>query len=488
VCKTRKRRAGVHDFARPRDDETLHEEINALTRRNDALDPAGGPAANQSAGTDLMSARAPAGDAGSAKRSTTAFIDDPVSAYTRVRAQTCKLCEPLEIEDYGLQSMTEASPVKWHLAHTTWFFETFVLGARGREHEPFDAQFGYLFNSYYETVGRMHPRPQRGLLSRPTVARVRAYREHVDAQLMTRLARGALDDEMLRVVELGLHHEQQHQELILTDLKHGFSCNSLRPAYRLDAPTTTEGAEVPELRWIDHPGGVARIGHQADAFAFDNEGPPHRVFVEPFGLASRLVTCGEYLAFMADGGYARPELWLADGWDAVRRHGWQAPLYWERTAEDEPWRLFTLHGVRDVDPNEPVVHVSLYEADAFARWTGFRLPSEAEWEVTCRGRPIRGNFVEREQLHPVAAVGDGDLLQAWGDTWEWTGSAYAPYPAYRAPAGALGEYNGKFMSSQIVLRGGSCVTPRDHMRVTYRNFFHPSARWQFSGIRLARDR
>jgi ergothioneine biosynthesis protein EgtB len=429
-----------------------------------------------------MSVGVPAGGAESPPSSEVAFRDDPVAAYAGVRAQTVSLCDPLEVEDYGLQSMPEASPTKWHLAHTTWFFETFVLAA-----VPFNEHFGYLFNSYYETVGRMHPRPARGILSRPTVREVQAYRTHVDDEMLALLARGELDDARLRTVELGLHHEQQHQELILTDLAHAFWQNPLRPVYRERSPSTRTGACAPPRGWIDHPGGVARIGHEGEGFAFDNEGPPHRVFVEPFGLASRLVTCGEYLEFMADGGYERPELWLSDGWDAVREHGWTAPLYWEREAPNARWRIFTLHGMRELDREEPVTHVSLYEADAFARWTGFRLPTEAEWEVTCAGRPIEGNFVESGQLHPAPAHGDTDLLQSWGDAWEWTGSAYAPYPAYRAPGGALGEYNGKFMSSQVVLRGGSCVTPRSHMRATYRNFFHPSARWQFSGVRLARD-
>jgi ergothioneine biosynthesis protein EgtB len=434
-----------------------------------------------------MSLGAPAGSAVSAPGSDVAFRDDPVAAYDRVRAQTCSLCEPLEIEDYGLQSMTEASPPKWHLAHTTWFFETFLLSAGGRGIPAFDERFGFLFNSYYETVGRMHPRSARGILSRPTVAEVRAYRAHVDEKMRELLEGGELDDASLDVVELGLHHEQQHQELLLTDLAHAFWHNPLRPAYRRASAETPPRDAVPPMRWADHPGGVARIGHEGEGFAFDNEGPPHRVFVEPFGLASRLVTCGEYLEFMADGGYERPELWLSDGWDAVRERGWNAPLYWEREGPTGPWRIFTLHGMRELDRDEPVTHVSLYEADAYARWTSFRLPTEAEWEVTCARRPVAGNFLEDDRLHPAPARGDDDLLQAWGDVWEWTGSAYAPYPAYRAPAGALGEYNGKFMSSQVVLRGGSCVTPRSHIRATYRNFFHPSARWQFSGIRLARD-
>jgi ergothioneine biosynthesis protein EgtB len=297
------------------------------------------------------------------------------------------------------------------------------------------------------------------------------------------LERGTLGEEQLRNVELGLHHEQQHQELILTDLKHGFSCNPMKPAYR--SRPHQAGTETPPVQWIEHPGGVARIGHQGSSFSFDNEGPSHRVFLEPHALASRLVTCGEYLEFMADGGYKRPELWLSKGWERLQTEGWSAPLYWEQ--RDGRWTIFTLDGVRDLDRHEPVCHVSLYEADAYARWTGFRLPTEFEWEVACAPLPVEGNFLETQSLHPRPAQPHQGLAQGFGDVWEWTGSAYAPYPAYRAPQGALGEYNGKFMCSQTVLRGGSCATAKSHARATYRNFFYPEDRWQFSGLRLARD-
>jgi ergothioneine biosynthesis protein EgtB len=441
--------------------------------------------------------------AGNEAASFEAFSVDPVATFDRVRSQTLALCRPLEVEDYGLQSMPEASPPKWHIAHTTWFFETFLLAQADPRYRPFHDAFGYLFNSYYETVGRMHPRPQRGILTRPTLAAVRAYREAVDRRVTALLGAGALSNDELSVVELGLHHEQQHQELILTDIKHGFWSNPLRPAYRPSLPKPLTGS-TPALEWVDVPGGVARVGHVGEGFAFDNETPSHRVFIEPFALASRLITCGEYLEFMADGGYERPELWLSEGWEAVRSLGWIAPLYWERAVTGAPWSIFTLEGMRDLDPNEPVVHLSYFEADAYARWTGFRLPIEAEWEVACRDRPVTGNFLESDALHVAPPIGSQErndaataagttsnrapiLSQAYGDAWEWTSSAYAPYRGYRVPAGALGEYNGKFMSGQMVLRGGSCASPRSHLRPTYRNFFPPHARWQFSGIRLARD-
>lgn len=411
------------------------------------------------------------------------FASDPLAAYGRVRQTSGRICAPLERDDYGLQSMESASPPKWHLAHTTWFFETFVLAAADPAYKVFHERFGYLFNSYYETVGQMHPRPLRGLLSRPTVTDVYRYREHVDEHLQRRLEDGQLSPELLEVLELGLHHEQQHQELLLTDLKHAFSLNSLLPAYRRDPHARSR--ECAEARWVDHSGGVAGIGAPDNTFSFDNEGPRHRVFLEPFGLQSRLITCGEYLEFMADGGYERADLWLSNGWAEVQQRGWRAPLYWHDN--DGQWQIFTLDGLRDVDPHEPVCHVSLYEADAYARWTGYRLPTEFEWEISFRERPRSGNDLESGVLHPRAASTETGLLQGFGDTWEWTGSAYAAYPAYRAPKGALGEYNGKFMCSQVVLRGGSCVTPGGHIRPSYRNFFYPQDRWQFSGIRLARD-
>ncbi len=400
--------------------------------------------------------------------------------YRQVRRGTERLCEPLSGEDCQVQSMDDASPTKWHLAHTSWFFETFVLEQSVAGYQPFHADFRVLFNSYYQSVGRQHPRPRRGLLSRPTLDEVFAYRGHVDAQVLALVEgeRGVDTD----VVELGLQHEQQHQELILTDVKHLLSCNPLRPAYR-DCPRPPV-SETAALRWQAFDEGVQWVGHDGRGFAFDNEQPRHRVFIEAFELATRLVTCGEFLAFIEDGGYERPELWLSDGWNAVQARGWDAPLYWQRG--DGAWQVMTLSGVRCVRVDEPVCHVSLYEADAFARWAGARLPREAEWEMVAAGAVIDGNFVESGWLHPTPAA-DAGLTQLFGDVWEWTQSAYAPYPGYRPPAGAFGEYNGKFMCNQLVLRGGSCVTPRDHVRATYRNFFPPDARWQFTGIRLARD-
>lgn len=402
--------------------------------------------------------------------------------YRRIRAQTEALCELLEIEDFGLQSMPDCSPPKWHLAHTTWFFETFILETHVKGYQPFHTQFGYLFNSYYESVGRMHPRPQRGLLSRPTVREIYQYRAYVDDAMTRLLERELLAPDQLDVVDLGLHHEQQHQELFFTDLKHGFGHNPLRPRYQAIARTPQTTA-TPRT-WIDHHGGVAGIGHRGSGFAFDNEGPRHRVFLEPFGLSSRLVTNGEYIEFINDQGYQRADLWLSQGWSRVQSEGWNAPLYWER--RDGEWWHFTLGGMQPVAPQEPVCHVSLYEAEAFAAWTGYRLPTEFEWEVLANQTCTGDNFLETGVLHPRPARQNG-LTQMLGDVWEWTRSAYAPYPAYRAPAGALGEYNGKFMCSQSVLRGGSCVTPHSHIRTTYRNFFYPADRWQFSGIRLARD-
>ncbi len=405
--------------------------------------------------------------------------------YQTVRAFTDELASPLSPEDACVQSMPDASPAKWHLAHTTWFFETFVLAGAVADFRPFHPQFGYLFNSYYESVGRMHPRPQRGLLTRPSLAEVKAYRTHVDGYMTELLATGRLTAEQLAVVEVGLHHEQQHQELLLTDIKHGFSCNPLAPEYRTGAAVAAM-AEAPPLRMLDHDGGVVQIGHDGSGFSFDNERPRHDALVHPFSLASRLVTCGEFMAFMADEGYARPELWLSAGFDTVRTQGWKAPLYWQW--KDNHWRQFTLHGMRVVDPATPVTHVSLYEADAYARWKGMRLPTEFEWELAAAPLPVEGNFVETGALHPVAATSSTGPTQAFGDAWEWTGSAYAPYPGFAPLSGALGEYNGKFMCNQLVLRGGSCATPRSHARATYRNFFPPDARWQFSGIRLAKDR
>ena len=407
--------------------------------------------------------------------------------FQAVRDESPKLASPLSAEDQQVQSMPDVSPTKWHLAHITWFFETFLLQPNLEGYQPFDPVFGYLFNSYYEAVGERHPRPQRGLLSRPSLEHVLAYRAHVD-EAMGRLIGEADEASWVQVeplLELGLHHEQQHQELILMDIKHVFWTNPLLPAY---APAPAEPARAgaaPALEWLDFDGGLIEIGHDGSGFAFDNEGPRHKVWIEPYRLASRLATCGEYLAFIEDGGYRRPELWLSDGWAAVGREGWTCPLYW-KPAEDGGWEIFTLSGPRPLDPAEPVSHLSSYEADAFARWSGARLPTEEEWEAAAVAVSPTGNLAGRRLYHPRPASGGG-LRQMIGDLWEWTMSPYVAYPRYRPPEGAVGEYNGKFMSGQMVLRGGAAVTPEDHVRITYRNFFPPAARWAFSGVRLAAD-
>jgi ergothioneine biosynthesis protein EgtB len=408
--------------------------------------------------------------------------------YRDVRRCTEELCAGLEVDDFGVQSMPDASPTKWHLAHTSWFFETFVLAASIPDYRPFHPRFGYLFNSYYNAVGERQPRDRRGVLSRPTVREVFAYRAQVDQQ-MAGLLDGATNELLGRIettVELGLHHEQQHQELMLTDIKHVFASNPLRPVYRERPPSS--GGPAGPLCWKPFPPGVRCIGHGGAGFAFDNESPLHRVYVEGFQLASRPATNGDYLAFIEDGGYARPELWLSDGWIVSGRDGWTAPLYWER--QDGRWRQMTLAGMVPVDEAEPVCHLSYYEADAFARWNGARLPTEAEWEVAAALTVGLGSFLEDGQLHPRPLLPgeEGELGRMLGDVWEWTASPYVAYPGYRPAAGALGEYNGKFMCNQLVLRGGSCVTPVSHIRRTYRNFFPPEARWQFSGVRLAKDR
>ena len=406
--------------------------------------------------------------------------------YRHVRSETEVLAAPLQPEDQTIQSMPDVSPTKWHRAHVTWFFETFLLRPHLPGYRPYDPAFSYLFNSYYEQVGERHPRPERGLLSRPNAEEVGRYRAHVDAA-MTRLIEGAgprQSQEIAPLVELGLNHEQQHQELLLMDIKHVFSCNPLKPAYR--EPGRPRRGSIPPLAWKSFPGGVVEIGHDGGGFAFDNEGPRHRTFLEPFRLAARPVTNGEWVEFIEDGGYRRPELWLSDGWSTVKSEGWEAPLYW--SAAEGGWSIFTLSGARALDLREPVVHVSYYEADAFARWAGYRLPTEAEWEVAASGCAMRGNFAESAVYHPVPAqAGDEGLVQMFGDVWEWTMSPYSPYPRFRAQAGAVGEYNGKFMVNQIVLRGGCCATSSDHMRPTYRNFFYPHQRWAFAGLRLAAD-
>jgi ergothioneine biosynthesis protein EgtB len=410
-----------------------------------------------------------------------------VNRYQQVRQLTENLCQPLETEDYVIQAMPDVSPPKWHLAHTSWFFETFVLSAACPDYRALHSSYAYLFNSYYVAAGERYSRPNRGLLSRPTVEEVYRYRAYVDQHMSAFLEalHGEQFDTWAPIVELGLHHEQQHQELLLTDLKYNFACNPLRPTY-VSRQRPPRPQRVSALQWLSLAEGVYRIGHDGRGFAFDNESPPHRSFVEPFQLASRLITNGEYLAFMADGGYARPELWLSMGWDTVQRQGWQAPLYWEQ--QDGSWWMMTLAGMQPVEEAEPVCHVSYYEAEAYARWAKARLPTEIEWEVAARPLPIEGNFVEQRTFHPVPLdqTDVGPLAQMFGDVWEWTQSHYSPYPGYTAPPGALGEYNGKFMANQFVLRGGSCATSVSHIRPTYRNFFPAEARWQFMGIRLAR--
>jgi ergothioneine biosynthesis protein EgtB len=406
--------------------------------------------------------------------------------YQEIRRATEALRLPLSAEDCAVQSMPDASPVKWHLAHTSWFFETFVLEPAVRGYSRFHPGFRFLFNSYYQSVGEQWARSQRGLLSRPTLDAVVEYRAHVDRHMTDLLADPVRGREVAGVVELGLHHEQQHQELILTDVKHLLAMNPLRPAYH--AGIAAPRAEEKPISWHGFGEGVRSIGHAGTGFAFDNEGPRHRVFLEAFELAHRPATNAEFLAFIGDAGYERPELWLSDGWIARQRQGWRAPLYWEDHAGG--FRVATLAGLQPLDPSEPVCHLSFYEADAFARWFGARLPTEAEWEVAAEAAPIAGNFAEDRVLHPRPADASAAAalpVQLFGDVWEWTRSAYEPYPGYRPPDGALGEYNGKFMCNQFVLRGGSCATPRSHIRPSYRNFFPPDARWQFSGVRLARE-
>ncbi len=406
--------------------------------------------------------------------------------FKSVRELTRRLAAPLSAEDCTIQSMPEASPTKWHLAHTTWFFETFVLAKIDPRREPYHPKFKFLFNSYYNAVGDRHPRPQRGLLSRPSLDEVLAYRHRIETDVLDAIAGAKLAPDVQALIDLGIQHEQQHQELLLTDLKHMLSCNPLRPAYQKNWPLTPIQAREP--RWIRVAGGDRQIGHAGDGFAFDNETPRHKVWVHDFEMASHPVNNGEFIEFINDGGYRRPELWLSLGWDHVTARGWEAPLYWEK--RDERWHMFTLHGMAPVELNTPVCHVSFFEADAFARWSQARLPTEAEWETAAATLPVEGNFLESGALHPLAlreAPPEGTLAQVFGDVWEWTRSDYSPYPGFRPAQGAVGEYNGKFMCSQYVLRGGSCATPTGHVRASYRNFFPADARWQFSGLRLVRD-
>jgi ergothioneine biosynthesis protein EgtB len=412
--------------------------------------------------------------------------DTPGRRYMAVRQQTESLAAPLSAEDQMVQSCPEASPAKWHQAHTTWFFETFILAPHVPGYTVFDRRFRDLFNSYYNAVGPQPEKALRNTFSRPTLEDVQNYRRHVDDRIQELLSSASASAEVLRLTELGLNHEQQHQELLITDIKHAFWSNPLRPAYQ-PARASEPSRSAPAQKAKTFPEALVEIGADSGGFHFDNEAPRHKVFVKAFRFASRLATCGEYLAFMEDKGYQRPELWLSDGWLAVQTHHWNAPMYWEKSGNE--WFQFTCSGMRKVAEGEPVCHVSLYEADAFARWAGARLPTEFEWEVAASSLPIEGNLLESGTLHPQAApaTSDGEPLQMFGDAWEWTASAYLPYPGFKPAAGAVGEYNGKFMSGQMVLRGGSCATPASHIRATYRNFFPPATRWQFSGIRLADD-
>jgi len=409
-----------------------------------------------------------------------------VERYQEVRDASEALCAPLATEDYVIQSMPDCSPTRWHLAHVSWFFETFLLKHHAADYVSPDPAYAYLFNSYYNAIGDKYPRPQRGLVSRPTVAEVYQYRAHVDEHVQDLLECAEAEEfaQLEPIVTLGLNHEQQHQELILTDLKHMLSHNPLHPVYVERAPQSRQQAA--QLHWTDFDEGVYWIGHAGDDFAFDNEAPRHREFIHPFRLATRPVSNAEYLEFMSDGGYDRPEFWLSLGWATVQQERWRAPLYWQQ--HDGTWFQFTLSGLQPVEPSETVVHLSYFEADAYARWAGARLPTEAEWEVAATGAPIDGNFVENRRFHPGTVSSDGAGVSAlYGDVWEWTQSSYSAYPGFKIAPGALGEYNGKFMCNQYVLRGGSCATPRSHIRPTYRNFFPPEARWQFSGVRLAMD-
>ncbi len=398
--------------------------------------------------------------------------------FKTTREQSLALIADLQPEDTVVQSMPDVSPTKWHLAHVTWFFERFVLEPGLRNYSRFDDQYHYLFNSYYYTAGQMHARPKRGLLSRPTLTQVLDYRSYVDTAIQQLLQTDAADEHIIKVIKIGLNHEQQHQELMLTDIKHVFSCSPLRPpvSRTLDDAVTTE---VAPYSFADGDAGIRSVGHAGDGFAFDNETPRHDVLLQPHRIGNRLVTNGEYREFIHDGGYDDSELWLSDGWATINERGWRRPLYWDEELDTE----FTLGGDKEIDDNAPVCHVSYYEADAFARWSGARLPTEFEWENAAQKHDRGGNLLESNHWHPVAAEGP----QFFGDVWEWTSSSYAPYPGFKPLEGTLGEYNGKFMCNQMTVRGGSCVTARDHIRASYRSFFYPDARWQFLGIRLAKD-
>ena len=401
-----------------------------------------------------------------------------IERFRDVRAVTEALAAPLSAEDQTVQSMPDVSPTKWHRAHTSWFFETFVLTPNLPAYEPFHPDFGFLFNSYYEAVGPRYQRAARGCVSRPGCAEIARYREYVDSK-MDGFIEGGPDERTASLIELGLHHEQQHQELLLMDIKHVLSMSPLDPPYQPAGVSSTRAAGRAD--WIKHDGGPFEVGHDGNGFAFDNEGPSHLVQLRPFAIGDRLVSCGDWIRFIEDGGYTTAGLWLSDGWSAVQAGDWEAPLYWRH--EDGAWSVYTLQGRRMVDPDEPVCHVSYYEADAFAAWSGWRLPTEFEWEAVARDHPVTGQLTIGESVHPKVQP----VPSLFGGAWAWTSSSYSPYPGFHPAAGAVGEYNGKFMVSQQVLRGGSCATPPGHIRATYRNFFPPSARWPFTGIRLAKD-
>ncbi|MGI9522728.1 MAG: ergothioneine biosynthesis protein EgtB [Hyphomicrobiaceae bacterium] len=410
---------------------------------------------------------------------------DVLAQFLQAREDSRHLAAPLSDADATAQSMPEASPAKWHLAHTTWFFERLVLAEHVRGYEEFDPAFNFLFNSYYETIGDRQPRPRRGMITRPALDRVLDYRDHVD-EAMARLLRDTFDPLVAELIELGCHHEQQHQELLLTDILHLFAQNPLKPAYKLSEPLAVDSDGSQDFGWHSFAGGIVEIGHDGSSFAFDCETPRHRVVIEPYQLAERQVTNGEWIDFIEDGGYRETLLWLSAGWDWVRTGDRGMPLYWERR-DGEYWTM-TLRGAQPVDRAAPVTHLSYFEADAYATWAGCRLPSEAEWETAASGVPVEGNLANCGRLRPRPAQKNGNNpAQFYGDTWEWTCSAYAAYPGYRPVEGTVGEYNGKFMCGQFILRGGSCVTPAGHIRATYRNFFPPDAQWQFSGLRLAKD-
>jgi ergothioneine biosynthesis protein EgtB len=404
--------------------------------------------------------------------------------YQSVRDVSVSLTAPLSDADATVQSMPDASPAKWHLAHTTWFFEAMVLTPHVPGYRPFDTHFNFLFNSYYESVGSRQPRPSRGMLTRPTLQTVYRYRAHVD-EAIGRLLQGTPSPAATELIELGCHHEQQHQELLLTDILHLFAQNPLRPIYKAPEPLAVDALPCSQAAYVACAGGLMAIGHSGEGFAFDCEGPRHQVFIEPYRMANRLVTNREWIEFMSDGGYRDPLLWLSAGWACVLADAWCAPLYWEQR-DGEYWTM-TLRGSQLVDPDAPVTHVSYFEADAFATWAGRRLPTESEWECAAQDVTQDGNFADSGRLRPKPVASTDRLAQMFGDVWEWTRSAYLPYPRFVPAEGAIGEYNGKFMSGQFVLRGGSCVTPADHIRATYRNFFPPETRWQFSGVRLAED-